>query len=97
MGVRQATLPLQQADAAEQQRHAAAGQRPCTISVLPKALVADVVAACVPVQMQFVRDSDAVSAILAGAGCRPAEELVTALRKVSNLSSAAAQVTTRVH
>ncbi len=33
--------------------------------------------------MQFVRDNDAVTAILAGAGSRPAEELVTALRKVS--------------
>lgn len=33
-------------------------------------------------QMQFVRDNDAVGAILAGAGSRPAEELVTALRKV---------------
>lgn len=33
-------------------------------------------------QMQIVRDSDAVGAIIAGAGSRPAEELVTALRKV---------------
>jgi len=35
---------------------------------------------CLALQMQFVRDSD-VGAIIAGAGSRPAEELVTALRK----------------
>lgn len=32
--------------------------------------------------MQLVRDSDPVVAVMAGAHVRPAEELVTALRKV---------------